>query len=165
MHAQSVYWTVLRYQVPTTLDPHSSSYIGLARYRACIYRYFLASQQLSALFHLITAATTCRHRQASLQPEATPLETPQEPLPSYLSTQRQEGDSRATLTRTISASRASSSTTSGEKRPRLAATGRKSLNVEQLPASSMLPQLTVHTDPSTSEKEDASMSDDPPSSC
>ena len=28
---------LLRYQVPTTLDPHSSSYIGLARYRACIY--------------------------------------------------------------------------------------------------------------------------------
>jgi hypothetical protein len=101
--------------------------------------------------------------QAALQPEAPPIEV-SETVPSHLSAQRQEGNGRATPP-TTTASYASSSTTGREKRPRRAATGQRSLNVGQLSAGSIRPQSTIHTDPSTSEREDASMSDDPPSSC
>jgi hypothetical protein len=101
--------------------------------------------------------------QATLQPEAPPIEV-LETMPSHLSAQRQEGDSRATPP-TTTASYASPSTTGREKRPRRAATGQRSLNVGQLSAGSIRPQSTIHTDPSTSEREDTSMSDDPPSSC
>ena len=100
-------------------------------------------------------------RQTTLQPEATPIEATG---PLHPSTQRQEGGSRASLP-TTTASSASPSTTDGKKRPRRAATGQRSLNVGQLSASSIRPQSTIYTDPSTSEREDASMSDDPPSSC
>jgi hypothetical protein len=101
--------------------------------------------------------------QATLQPEAPPMDV-LETVPSRPSAQRQEGDSRATPL-TTTASFASSSTTGREKRPRRAATGQRSLNVGLLSAGSIRPQSTIHTDPSTSEREDASMSDDPPSSC
>jgi hypothetical protein len=104
-------------------------------------------------------------RQAPLQPEATSSETLQETLAPNSPTLRQEGDSRTARTRTTSVSHASSSIASREKRPRRAAAARKSLNLGQLSASSMLPPPTIHTDPSTSEREDASMSDDPPSTC
>ena len=106
-------------------------------------------------------------RQTTPQPEATPLAAPQETSPSHPSTQEQalQGEGRVSVARRISASHASSSTTSGEKRPRRAATGRKNLNVGQLSANSLLPQSTIYTGPSTSEREDASMSDDPPSTC
>ena len=102
-------------------------------------------------------------RQATLQPEAAPTET-SDSAPPHPCTQRQEGDNRASLP-TTTASYASSSTTGREKRPRRAATGQRSLNVGQLSAGSIRPQSTIHTDPSTSEREDASMSDDPPSTC
>ena len=102
-------------------------------------------------------------RQATLQPETTPLETSETESPRP-STQRQVGEDRTSLP-TTAASYTSSSTASREKRPRRAATGQRSLNVGQLSAGSIRPQPTIHTDPSTSEREDASMSDDPPSSC
>jgi hypothetical protein len=101
--------------------------------------------------------------QATLQPEAPPMEA-SETAPPHPSAQTQEGDSRAPLP-TTTASYASSSTTGGQKRPRRAATGQRSLNVGQLSAGSIRPQSTIHTDPSTSEREDTSMSDDSPSSC
>jgi hypothetical protein len=74
-------------------------------------------------------------RQAPLQPEATSPETLQETLAPISPTLRQEGDSRAARTRTISVSHASSSTASREKRPRRAAAARKSLNLGQLSAA------------------------------
>jgi hypothetical protein len=112
-----------------------------------------------------TVEETLRH--ASPQHEATPPEASQGTTSPHSPTEEQalQGDGRATLARTTIASHASSSATSGEKRPRRAATGRRNLNVGQLSADSLLPQPTIYTDPSTSEREDASMSDDPPSSC
>jgi hypothetical protein len=104
--------------------------------------------------------------QATQQHVATPLRTPQETLPYPLIQRREpEEESSTAPARTTNASQATSSTTSGEKRPRRAATGRKSLNLAQMSAISMYPQTTIYTDPSTSEREDTSMSDDPPSSC
>jgi hypothetical protein len=102
-------------------------------------------------------------RRATLQPEAAPAAT-SEIVPPHPSIQRQEGDSRAPLP-TTTASYPSSASTNREKRPRRAATGQRSLNIGQLSAGSVRPQSTIHTDPSTSEREDASMSDDPPSTC
>ena len=102
-------------------------------------------------------------RQATLQPEAPPVEASQT-VPPQPSTQRQEGSSRATPP-TTTASYASSATTGREKRPRRAATCQRSLNVGQLSAGSIRPHSTSRTDPSTSEREDVSMNDGPPSSC
>jgi hypothetical protein len=100
-------------------------------------------------------------RQATPQPEASPIEA-SATAPPQPSTQRQ-GDSRSSLPTT--ATYFTTTTTSREKRPRRAATGQRSLNVVQLSAGSIRPQSTIHTDPSTSEREDTSMSDDPPSTC
>ena len=99
--------------------------------------------------HLYRTAEEMR-RQATLQPEATPIEA-SETVPPHPSTQGQEGDSRASIP-TSTASYPSSSTTGGQKRPRRAATGQRSLNVGQLSAGSIRPQSTIHTDPSTSER-------------
>jgi hypothetical protein len=104
-------------------------------------------------------------RQTPLQPRATASEALEETLPPNTPTLRQEGDSGAARTRTISVTHTPSATESREKRPRRAAAASKSLNVRQLSASSMLPLSTNYTDPSTLEREDASMSDDPPSTC
>jgi hypothetical protein len=104
-------------------------------------------------------------RQSTLQPEATPQVTAQEALSPRPSTQRQEGDSTAALDRPINASHRSSSTANREKRPRRAVANYKSLNVEQLSASNMRPPLTTYTDLSNFEREDTSMSDDPPLTC
>jgi hypothetical protein len=104
--------------------------------------------------------------QATQQHVATPTQTQQEALPYPLAQRREpEEESRAASARTTNVSQAPSSTTNREKRLRRAATGRKSLNLAQMSASSMYPQVAVHTDSSTSEREDTSMSDDPPSSC
>lgn len=102
-------------------------------------------------------------RQATLQPDSTPPEAPQETPTPQPTTQEQA--SQATRTRTISASYASSSAAGGEKRPRRAATGNRNLNVRHMSAKSLQPRPTIYTDPSTSEREDTSMSDDPPSTC
>lgn len=112
-----------------------------------------------------TVEETLRH--APPQTKVPPPEAPQEPTPPYPTNQERatQENGRARRTRTISASHTSSSATSGEKRPRRAATGRGNLNVGQLSANSLHPQPTIYTDPSTSEREDASMSDDPPSTC
>jgi len=112
-----------------------------------------------------TVEETLRH--APSQTEASRPEAPQEPTPSHSTTQENavQENGRTRRTRAISASHASSSATSGEKRPRRAATGRGNLNVRQLSANSLHPQPTIYTDPSTSEREDASMSDDTPSTC
>jgi hypothetical protein len=100
-------------------------------------------------------------RRATPQPEASPTEA-STTVPPHPPTQRQ-GDSRPPLPTT--AASYATTTTGREKRPRRAATGQRSLNVVQLSAGSIRPQSTIHTDPSTSEREDASMSDDPPSTC
>ena len=102
-------------------------------------------------------------RQATLQPDSTPPEAPQETTTPQPTTQEQAA--QATRTRTISASHVPSSATSGDKRPRRAATGNRNLNVRQMSARSLQPRPTIYTDPSTSEREDTSMSDDPPSTC
>lgn len=101
--------------------------------------------------------------QSTLQPEALPMEAT-ETVPPHSPTQRQDEDRRAPPPSTT-ASYTPSATTGREKRPRRAATAQRSLNVGQLSAGSIRPQSTIHTDPSTSEREDTSMSDDPPSSC
>ena len=62
----------------------------------------------------------------------------------------------------IISSQSSSSTETG--RPRRAATGRQSLNLKQLSANSLLPHMTTFTDPSSSEREDMTASEDT-SSC
>lgn len=101
--------------------------------------------------------------QATIQPEDLPMEAT-ETVPPHSPTQRQDEDRRAPPLSTT-ASYTPSATTGREKRPRRAATAQRSLNVGQLSAGSIRPQSTIHTDPSTSEREDTSMSDDPPSSC
>ena len=109
-----------------------------------------------------TVAETLNH--TALQHETTPVETPQEtttPLPP-IRRQAPESDDGVNI---ISSASQSSASTRGDKRPRRAATGHRSLNVGQLSAESMRSQQTIYTDPSTSEKEDASMSDDPSLSC
>ena len=105
--------------------------------------------------------------QASPQHEDTPLEAAQEiPAPHPPPRRRAlEEDSRAATTRTSSASQASLPTTGREKRPRRAAAGRTNLNVRDMSANSLLPRATIYTDPSTSEREDISMSDESPSTC
>jgi hypothetical protein len=55
-------WKLLRYQSPTSFDPHSSTHIGLPHPWTCIYRRFLASQQISAVFHCVTSATLCHDK-------------------------------------------------------------------------------------------------------
>ena len=57
-----------------------------------------------------------------------------------------------------------SSSSSDTGRPRRAATGRQSLNLRQLSAKSLLPHVTTFTDPSSSEREDMTVSEDT-SSC
>jgi hypothetical protein len=105
--------------------------------------------------------------QATPQHEDTPLESAQDIPASQLLGRRQapEDDSRAATTGTSSASQASLPTASREKRPRRAATGRKSLNVRDMSANSLLSRPTIYTDPSTSEREDTNMNDEPPSTC
>jgi hypothetical protein len=105
--------------------------------------------------------------QASPQHEDTPLEAAQEiPAPHPPPRRRAlEEDSRAAPTGTSSASQASLPTTGREKRPRRAAAGRTNLNVRDMSANSLLPRATIYTDPSTSEREDISMSDESPSTC
>jgi hypothetical protein len=56
-------------------------------------------------------------------------------------------------------------TTSREKRLRRAAAGCTNLNVRDMSANSLLPRPTIYTDPSTSEREDISISDELPSTC
>jgi hypothetical protein len=87
-----------------------------------------------------------------------------ETVPPHSPTQRQDEDRRVPPPSTT-ASYTPSATTGRDKRPRRAATAQRSLNVGQLSAGSIRPQSTIHTDLSTSEREDTSMSDDPPSSC
>ena len=104
--------------------------------------------------------------QTPLQQEAIPVEVPQEATtaqPSNLRRALEEEGSTAPAT-TVNASQASTSTSSGEKRPRRAATGRKCLNVGQLSANSMILQSTIHAEPTTQERADTRMSDDPSSS-
>jgi hypothetical protein len=104
--------------------------------------------------------------QATQQDVASPTQTQQETLPYPLAQRREpEEESRAASARTTNVSQASSSTTNREKRLRRAATGRKSLNLAQMSASSMYPQAAAYTDSSISEREDTSMSDNPLSSC
>jgi hypothetical protein len=100
-------------------------------------------------------------RQATPQSEASPTEA-STTAPPYPPTQGQ-GDSRPP--HPITTASYATTTTGREKRLRRAATGQRSLNIVQLSAGSIRPQSTIHTDPSTSEREDASMSDDPPSTC
>lgn len=99
-------------------------------------------------------------QQSTSQPEVAQLVT-LEPVVPCASAQRHE----TTAVSRAAAPPAPSPTDSRAKRPRRAATGQRSLNVGQLSAGSLRPQPTIYTDPSTSEREDVSMSDDPPSSC
>jgi hypothetical protein len=105
--------------------------------------------------------------QTAMQREATPLEAPQEATPPNPPTQRRarEDCNGTAPARTTNASQVSLSTTNGEKRPRRAATGHKSLNMARLSANSMYPQSTIYAELSTSEREDTSMSDNLSTSC
>lgn len=107
-------------------------------------------------------------QQSTSQPEAAQRVTI-EPAAPHASAQRPE-TAAAQRHETVAAPRAAAPpallpTDSRAKRPRRAATGQRSLNVRQLTASSLRPHPTIYTDPSTSEREDVSMSDNSPSSC
>ena len=105
--------------------------------------------------------------QTAMRLEATPLEASQETTPPHPPTQRRarEDFNGTASTRTTNASQVSLSITNGEKRPRRAATGHKSLNMARLSANSMYPQSTNYAELSTSEREDTSMSDTLSTSC